>query len=31
MVLIYGTYLPVTLVVLFVLYTVSYICDSMHE
>ena len=29
-VLLYGTYLPVALVV-FVIHTISYICDNMHE
>ena len=29
-VLLYGTYLPVALVV-FVIYTISYICDSMSK
>ena len=30
-VLLYGTYLPVTLLVVFVIHTISYICDSMSK
>ena len=30
-VLLHGTYLPVALIMLFIIHTISYICDSMSK